>query len=841
MQILIQFLYLFHTFIIGYFLLFIHLFYFQLNQSCMMNNESLFDIIQDKRMQTRLFKQKLKELTQQNKINFQGMKNLQHPDWYKKYVIERDLTKGDYIITEGEQAKSFFVLLRGWCKVKINRFKNRNINKILEGDCFGERSIRKKKRSASVIAGCDECWVLEILYAGLGDLQLFSLSDDDIWDNNTDKEDDMHQERHNKDASTNVMGWRERHQRLSALEIIEIEEMIKTIPELHPFNAVQIRKLIQNMYKVKIKQQRYLTLTNHKADALYIVQKGKFNIKNRNNQYINKECNLKLVGFDSLRYDRFPKYSIQATKILCQAFKIDKTDFCKAMDALIASETLKIVEFLKEIVLFKRLSEKQFIELAKYNCQTNVYLDDEIILNRTDTINKLYIIKHGIVVRSDTKIGGNHDELDRTMYFGEKCLQTEKISLSSFCFKSNGATEIVEINRESLISLIEQKVIEFHRSHHKKVTSIRTSDGRPSKMQSFDNHNDLSWLYNLESLSGVKTGQHIEHSADGYTRICQVYNPQNTARNKNMPFIGCLKRINKVVGNIKYCSREIQALQRIQSPFIAKLYSVIYGEFDVSMIMDICLGGTMKRLRYHQSTSHLFQDIENIKFYAANLAIALDHIHSNGIIYRNLSLQNLRIANNGYLKLYNFQQSIFLPAESRLSLCAGGNINRTAPEIIIDGIISYSVDWWMYAIILTELLIGYNPFFDIDKASKYDINSKIKKQIHFCVKELENSSNCLDDPSIINMIQSCLNYNSTKRMDIDSLKDHSFFEDINWRDIELQTFKVPFIPVINTSDDLSNWGNILNKQDSSIFEITQNLRPKNSHHWSEKHLYLHVE
>ena len=45
---------------------------------------------------------------------------------------------------------------------------------------------------------------------------------------------------------------------------------------------------------------------------------------------------------------------------------------------------------------------------------------------------------------------------------------------------------------------------------------------------------------------------------------------------------------------------------------------------------------------------------QDVKFYLAELALALDHLHSVGIIYRDLKPENILLDTDGHIKLTDF-------------------------------------------------------------------------------------------------------------------------------------------------------------------------------------------
>jgi serine/threonine protein kinase len=98
-----------------------------------------------------------------------------------------------------------------------------------------------------------------------------------------------------------------------------------------------------------------------------------------------------------------------------------------------------------------------------------------------------------------------------------------------------------------------------------------------------------------------------------------------------------------------------------------------------------------------------------VKFYAAEIIVALEILHKNSIIYRDLKPENVVIDKDGHIKLIDFGFSKRLSSTHKHRTNTNcGTLGYTAPEVLVGSSLGYSfeVDIWSYGILLCELLQG---------------------------------------------------------------------------------------------------------------------------------------
>lgn len=117
-----------------------------------------------------------------------------------------------------------------------------------------------------------------------------------------------------------------------------------------------------------------------------------------------------------------------------------------------------------------------------------------------------------------------------------------------------------------------------------------------------------------------------------------------------------------------------------------------------------------------------------------------------------------------------------------------GTPEYIAPEILLNQGHGKAVDWWTVGILLYEMLAGFPPFQDDDPMNIYRkiINTKPRYPDGF-------DSKCKSLVKHLLRRDLSKRYGNLKNGAAD-LKDHRFFEDINYEQLLQRKLKAPFIP-----------------------------------------------
>ncbi|XP_044941509.1 ribosomal protein S6 kinase alpha-6 isoform X3 [Mustela putorius furo] len=250
-----------------------------------------------------------------------------------------------------------------------------------------------------------------------------------------------------------------------------------------------------------------------------------------------------------------------------------------------------------------------------------------------------------------------------------------------------------------------------------------------------------------------------------------------------------LKKASLKVRDRVRTKMERDILVEVNHPFIVKLHYAFQTEGKLYLILDFLRGGDVfTRL----SKEVLFTE-EDVKFYLAELALALDHLHQLGIVYRDLKPENILLDEIGHIKLTDFGLSKESVDQEKKAYSFCGTVEYMAPEIVNRRGHSQSADWWSYGVLMFEMLTGTLPFQGKDRNETMNMILKAKLGMpQFLSAEAQ---------SLLRMLFKRNPANRLGSEGVEEIKRHLFFANVDWNKLYRREVQPPFKPASGKPDD----------------------------------------
>ncbi|XP_066911652.1 serine/threonine-protein kinase MRCK alpha-like isoform X2 [Clytia hemisphaerica] len=254
--------------------------------------------------------------------------------------------------------------------------------------------------------------------------------------------------------------------------------------------------------------------------------------------------------------------------------------------------------------------------------------------------------------------------------------------------------------------------------------------------------------------------------------------------------------------------------------WITKLHYAFQDSGNLYFVMDYYSGGDLLTL-LSKYEDHLPESM--MKFYVAEIILAINSIHEMNYVHRDIKPDNVLIDVNGHIKLADFGSCLQIGPDGYVKCSvAVGTPDYISPEILQameDGKGQYGkeCDWWSLGICCYEMIYGETPFYAESLIETYGQIMDHKSKFKF-PDDYEVSDSCKN-------LLSSLVCDADKRLGkrgLHDFKQHSFFNGIDWNNI--LDITPPYVPELDGPTDVSNFD-----IDDLMEAKTQEFSPPPSH------------
>ena len=494
----------------------------------------------------------------------------------------------------------------------------------------------------------------------------------------------------------------------------------------------------------------------------------------------------------------------------------------------------------------EKQSEYDFLNLSQnYSVKTNITRDEEIqFSDKINKINKYSWWQERNIIITDKAIY-NLKKLSLKRRIDLKTLIGITISKNSeefvihcknidydYHYSSPRRKIIIEIISKNYEINVEQEIKLFElpdKNLNEYVTSKEEKEKQISYTRMPKNTKSLNvkdYLFGNQSKTEIDKNKNIVPIKPKFKYIAVNYNDFEIIKVIGRGFIGKILLVKykkdgkyyamKMMRKDQIISEELQdnilleknILIESQNEFILSLSFFFQTKERIYFITPFIKGGDL----YHKLKKDKFLKEDLVKFYSAQIIIALQYLHDLGIAYRDLKPENILLNEDGYIKLCDFGASVKLHGTEK-DYNFAGSPEYASPEMINYQGHTVMTDWWSLGILIYEMLYGFTPFFNLDKDRMYDliINGSISFPEYYTNNENNEEENQIEyniSEEAKSLIIKLLEKDPGKRLGregLEEIKKEPFFYGIYFDEINKKRYKALFIPDINEKDLTNNF------------------------------------
>ncbi|KAG8893957.1 Serine/threonine kinase [Tulasnella sp. 408] len=272
---------------------------------------------------------------------------------------------------------------------------------------------------------------------------------------------------------------------------------------------------------------------------------------------------------------------------------------------------------------------------------------------------------------------------------------------------------------------------------------------------------------------------------------------------------------NDEIESIRSMKRHFLVNAQARHPFLLGFHACFQTETRIYFVMEYVIGGNLM----HNLQQKQFS-LRQAKFYAQEILLAVEYLHSQGIIHRNVTLENVLLTLDGHVKVAGY----YLCKSEMWYGCRTGTFCGTpesmAPEILLEQMYGRAVDWWAFGVLVYQMLLGQSPFRGDDEDELFD-----------AILDDEPLYPVTMPRDAVSMLQKLLTRDPNQRLgsgrsDAEEIALHPFFKDTNWEDVLNKRIPPPYVPIVTSAADTSNFDAQVTREQPMLTPVLGRLSAK---------------
>ena len=151
---------------------------------------------------------------------------------------------------------------------------------------------------------------------------------------------------------------------------------------------------------------------------------------------------------------------------------------------------------------------------------------------------------------------------------------------------------------------------------------------------------------------------------------------------------------------------ESQAVAMLSHPNIVSVYDVSTSDTADYIVMELIDGITLKQYMEKKGVLNWKETLH----FAIQIAKALEHAHSRGIVHRDIKPHNVMVLKNGSVKVTDFGIARVMSKANTLTKEALGSVHYISPEQAKGGRVDNRSDIYSLGVVMYEMMSGRPPY-----------------------------------------------------------------------------------------------------------------------------------